>query len=43
MKDKESARYFRNHDTTHVIFGTHTNFINEGVNYLWTEFGDESY
>eukprot|EP00729_Bicosta_minor_P018002 gene18002-33834_t len=39
MKDKESARYFRNHDTTHVIFGTHTNFINEGVNDLWTEFG----
>lgn len=39
MEDKESARYFRNHDTTHVIFGTHTNFINEGVNDLWTEFG----
>lgn len=39
MEDQESARYFRNHDTTHVIFGTHTDFINEGVNDLWTEFG----
>lgn len=39
MDDRASAVYFRNHDTTHVIFGTHTDFINEGVNDLWTEFG----
>jgi hypothetical protein len=30
MTDLESARYFRNHDATHVIFGTHTGDINEG-------------
>lgn len=39
MTDEESSRYFRNHDTTHVIFGTHTDDLNEGINDLWTEFG----
>jgi hypothetical protein len=31
MEDLESAIYFRNHDATHVIFGTHTGDINEGI------------
>ncbi|MEM7160716.1 MAG: hypothetical protein AAF799_48210 [Myxococcota bacterium] len=39
MDDEHSARYFHNHDTTHVIFGTHTGPLDEGVNDLLTMFG----
>ncbi len=34
-----SATYFHNHDCTHVVFGTHTGPLHEGVNDLWTLFG----
>ncbi|MEM9453745.1 MAG: hypothetical protein AAGF11_06170 [Myxococcota bacterium] len=44
MGDDFSAHYFRCHDTTHVIFGTHTGPLDEGVNDLFTMFGvDVSY
>lgn len=39
IENPVSARYFRNHDTTHVVFGTHTGPLHEGVNDLWTIFG----
>lgn len=39
MADDVSGRYFRCHDTTHVIFGTHTGPLDEGVNDLYTMFG----
>lgn len=35
----ESALWFRLHDTTHVVFGTHTGDLNEGCNDLYTIFG----
>jgi hypothetical protein len=35
----KSAAYFHNHDSTHVIFGTHTGPLHEGANDLWTLFG----
>ena len=34
-----SAQYFHNHDCTHVVFGTHTGPLDEGVNDLFTFFG----
>ena len=37
--DPKSARYFRNHDATHVVFGTHTSVLNESVNDLLTMLG----
>lgn len=44
MDDEFSAHYFHCHDTTHVIFGTHTGPLDEGVNDLFTMFGvDVSY
>lgn len=30
MHNPESALWYRLHDTTHVIFGTHTGDLNEG-------------
>jgi hypothetical protein len=39
IKDLKSATYFHNHDSTHVVFGTHTGPLHEGVNDLWTIFG----
>ena len=39
IKNETSASYFHNHDSTHVVFGTHTGEIHEGVNDLWTIFG----
>ena len=39
IKDPKSAAYFHNHDCTHVIFGTHTDVLNETINDLWTIFG----
>lgn len=39
IKDPGSAAYFHNHDSTHVIFGTHTGPIGEGINDMWTMFG----
>ncbi len=41
IADPKSAAYFHNHDCTHVVFGTHTGFLNEGVNDLWTIMGVE--
>lgn len=41
MEDEFSANYFRCHDTTHVVFGTHTGPLDEGVNDLFTMFGVE--
>lgn len=38
IRDPKSARYFRCHDTTHVIFGTSTTDLHEGVNDMWTFF-----
>ncbi len=44
MTDKAAATYFRSHDLTHVVFGTHTGPLDEGVNDLLTMFGvDVSY
>ncbi len=39
ITDPKSARYFHNHDCTHVVFGTHTGPLDEGVNDLFTFFG----
>lgn len=39
MDDEFSASYFHCHDTTHVIFGTHTGPLDEGVNDVLTMFG----
>ena len=39
INDPKSAFYFRNHDSTHVVFGTHTGELQEGINDLWTIFG----
>ena len=39
IEEPKSARYFYNHDYTHVIFGTHTGPLDEGVNDLFTFFG----
>ena len=39
IDDPKSAAYFRNHDSTHVVFGTHTGALHEGVNDLWTILG----
>jgi len=39
INDPTSALYFRNHDSTHVVFGTHTGELHEGINDLWTIFG----
>ena len=39
INDPKSAFYFRNHDSTHVVFGTHTGELHEGINDLWTIFG----
>jgi hypothetical protein len=39
INDPKSALYFRNHDSTHVVFGTHTGELHEGINDLWTIFG----
>lgn len=41
IADDKSATYFRNHDTTHVVFGTHTGKLDEVVNDLLTLFGVE--
>lgn len=38
IEDPVSARYFHNHDSTHVVFGTHTGPLHEGVNDFWTFF-----
>lgn len=39
IENPESALWFRLHDTTHVIFGTHTGDLNEGCNDWYTIFG----
>ena len=39
ITDPTSALYFRNHDSTHVVFGTHTGPLHEGINDLWTIMG----
>lgn len=39
IKDETSATYFRNHDCTHVVFGTHTGLLDEGINDMLTMFG----
>jgi len=39
ISDPKSAAYFHSHDCTHVVFGTHTGFLNEGVNDMWTILG----
>lgn len=39
IDDEATATYFRNHDCTHVVFGTHTGPLDEGVNDLLTMFG----
>ena len=39
IDDPVSAAYFRNHDATHVFFGTHTGVHDEIINDLWTAFG----
>lgn len=41
IENPESALWFRLHDTTHVIFGTHTGDLNEGCNDYYTLFGVE--
>jgi hypothetical protein len=41
IENSESALWFRRHDTTHVIFGTHTGDLNEGCNDYYTLFGVE--
>lgn len=37
--DPKSRAYFHNHDCTHVVFGTHTGPLDEGVNDLFTLWG----
>lgn len=39
MDNPESALWFRLHDSTHVIFGTHTGDLNEACNDWYTLFG----
>ena len=39
IEEPKAARYFHNHDCTHVVFGTHTGALDEGVNDLMTFFG----
>jgi hypothetical protein len=39
LEHAPSARFFHNHDTTHVVFGTHTGPLDEGVNDMFTMFG----
>ncbi|PRQ03775.1 hypothetical protein [Enhygromyxa salina] len=39
IDDVASATFFHNHDCTHVVFGTHTGILDEGVNDMWTLFG----
>ncbi len=39
IEEQKAARYFHNHDCTHVVFGTHTGALDEGVNDLMTFFG----
>ena len=39
IDNAESALWFRLHDTTHVVFGTHTGDLNEGCNDWYTLFG----
>lgn len=41
ISDPESAHFFGLHDTTHVIFGTHTGDLNEACNDWYTLFGVE--
>lgn len=36
---EESARFFRSHDTAHVIFGLDTTLEQEGLADIWTMFG----
>lgn len=36
ITNETSAAYFRNHDTTHVVFGTHTGILDEAVNDMLT-------
>ncbi len=39
ITNETSAAYFHNHDCTHVIFGTHTGLLDEGINDMLTFFG----
>jgi hypothetical protein len=39
IADRRSAAYFHSHDCTHVVFGTHTGPLDEGINDLYTMFG----
>jgi len=39
LDHKPSATFFHRHDCTHVIFGTHTGPLDEGVNDILTLFG----
>ncbi|HIG39444.1 MAG TPA: hypothetical protein EYQ14_02715 [Gammaproteobacteria bacterium] len=39
IEDPVSAAYFRNHDASHVFFGTHTGVLNEAINDLLTLWG----
>lgn len=39
ISDPASAAWFRSHDTTHVIFGTHTGDLDEACNDVLTLFG----
>ena len=39
IADPKSAAYFHSHDCTHVVFGTHTGPLDEGINDLYTMFG----
>lgn len=39
IRDSRSAAYFHSHDTTHVVFGTHTGALHEAANDWWTFFG----
>jgi len=39
IDDETVASYFRSHDCTHVIFGTHTGPLDEGLNDMLTMFG----
>ncbi len=41
IESETSANYFRNHDTTHVVFGTHTGLMDESVNDMLTILGVE--
>ena len=39
IRDSRSAAYFHSHDTTHVVFGTHTGALHEVATDWWTFFG----